>query len=156
MKVCEFVGIIVLQCEKCGKKFVVNSEAVKQGFQAGCKCSIGGIWFGRGSTATISIKPNPHTQWDGKNKLNVCNAMPIAEYKKLLADFIINGRKPKIPKEHSKVVSIHTDETQYQNLYETLRQLGYSKDEAFAKIDVALKEGLRMETEIIKYILSLQ
>ena len=151
MKVCDFIGIIVLECEKCGKKYVVDSTAPLFGFSAG-GCCVGDGFYS--SFAQLDMKLI--NVFDNRDIGTGREAMPIAEYKKLLADFIITGKKPKIQRKHSKVVSFDTDESQYQSLYESLRQLGFKKDEAFAKIDVALKEGLRMETEIIKYILSLE
>lgn len=160
MYVSEVIGVLVLQCS-CGKKFVVNTEIVKNGFQLVCSCGRGS-YHCPNAKLEVSIRPGTPINQLSKEQQRYyhkamlqSNAVPLEEYKRTLADFIITGKKPKVNKAHSQVVNFDTDEQQYQNLYETLRQLGIPKEEAFAKIDVALKEGLRMETEIIKYILSM-
>jgi hypothetical protein len=161
MRICEFIGILVVQCEKCGRRFVVNTEMIKDGFSMNCCRGVDGLLYDK-VTVTLERQINygaiidKETLREYKFVVTHGQAMPLEEYKRLLADFIITGRKPKIKKEHSQVVNLDTNEQQYKSLFETLRLLGYSKEETFGKIDVALKEGLRMETEIIKYILSLQ
>ena len=159
MKTSEVIGIIVLECE-CGQKFVVNTETAKWCFQYTCSCGRQAV-FAIETNLALHLKP----VWlDGldkscveyKREIKQAYAMPLDEYKRCLADFVMTGKKPKVNKVHSQVVNFDTNEQQYQSLYETLRQLGYSKNEAATKLDITLKEGLRMETEIIKYILGLQ
>ena len=87
---------------------------------------------------------------------NNCNAMPLEEYKKMLASVILEGKKYRIAKEHNKVIKVHVDTVDYENLYATLRNLGFSKEEAIAKVDIAIEQGFIRDTEIIKYILSLE
>ena len=155
MKVVDFVGLVVIQCEICGQKYVVEATKLDRGYIIECPCKKNGTWSGRGTQLKIELTHVTNLN-STKREASTRHAMPLNEYKRLLADFIITGKKPKVKREHSNVVSFDSEESQYRNLYETLRQFGDSKDEAFAKIDVALKEGLRMDTEMIKYILSLE
>ena len=158
MQYVDFVGLVVIQCEHCGQKFVVEATKMDIGFSCACSCNRSGLVAGIGTRLHIEVSHVPCPVYQNKRhnrEIAARRAMPLNEYKRLLSEFIITGKKPRIPKEHSKVVSIETDKTQYQSMYETLRQFGFSKDEAFAQIDVALKEGLYMETEMIKYILTL-
>jgi adenylate cyclase class IV len=74
----------------------------------------------------------------------------------MLAGIIIEGKKPRVPAKHKNVVEFNINNADYQNLYESLRQLGFPKEEAISKVDIAIKEGFIHETEIIKYILSLK
>lgn len=154
MRICEVIGILVVQCDRCSKKFVVNSEMVKDGFQCRCNCRpTPAGWVTNGSTLEINIRSHPlgNTKNFGNRE-----AMPLEEYKRLLAGIIIEGKKPKVPPKHKSVIEININNAEYQNLYESLRQLGFSKEEAISKVDIAIKEGFIHETEIIKYILSLQ
>ena len=161
MKVKEVIGILVVECHNCGQQFVVNTEAIKEGFQWGCQCGRG-AWCGPG--ANIDIKFNSGLSYDdmgdiGRKRMDkhwtTASAMPLEEYKRMLAGVILEGRKPKVPPKHKNAVGFHLNNEDHEKLYATLRQLGFKKEEAIAKVDIAVQEGFIHEPEIIKYILSL-
>jgi len=165
MKIVEMVGILVLQCERCGKKFVVNSETVKEGFQCVCDCNnprhLKEMFVHQGSSISISIQ-QASKQYANQSEYNryersygTKQAMPLEEYKRMLAGVILEGKKYKVANQHKNAVNVKVDTADYENLYATLRNLGFSKEESIAKVDIAIDQGFVRDTEIIKYILSM-
>lgn len=161
MRVVEILGILVLECPHCQNKFVVNTECVKQGFQWLCKCGRGG-YYELNSQLEVTIRRGiPYDSMYKENQkifdksIVQRNAMPLDEYKALLAEFVINGRKPKIKREYKNTVSFDTKEEDVANIIDALCGLGFSRQEATKRVNISLKEGLRMEEEIIKRALSL-
>ena len=148
MKIKEVIGILVLECH-CGQQFVVNTEAVKNGFQLCCSCGRGN-WRNSGSRIEVTIHQNPHGNNKGLGKES--NAMPLEEYKVRLAEKFL-GKNPKVPTKHKSVVSFEDNGVNVATIAKTLESLGYSKNEIMGKIDVAVKDGFFHEEEIIKYIL---
>ena len=63
--------------------------------------------------------------------------------------------KPKVPPQHKSIITVSINNEEYEKLYETLRQLGYKNEEAIDKVKIAIQDGFTHETDIIKYILSL-
>ena len=143
----EFIGLIILRCSGCGEKFVVNSEAIKTGCGVGCKC--GRYQFFAGQVG-LTLKEVT------KTNIEYPNAMPLEDYKKAIVDFIVNGKKFKPKKNQAVPPILDTDEEQINNTIEALIRLGYQRADAISKVQIALKEGLRMEEEILRYILSLK
>ena len=154
MKIVEFIGILVVQCQGCNERFVVDSQAVKEGFQIQCPCGqAAGNWINNGSQLDITIRSNPYGSGAGLGRNN--NAMPLAEYKARLAEKFL-GKLPKVSAKHKNVVSFEESSVDVATIASTLEALGYSKKEIMEKIDVAVKDGFFHEDEIIKYILSLK
>ena len=148
MKISEVIGIVVLECD-CGQKFVVNTETTKTGFIMHCTC--GRVQYpSYHSPLTTAISFN--RQDDKGNKA----AMPLEEYKRMLASVILEGKKYKTPTQHKNAVNVKIDTAEHENLYATLRNLGFSKEESIAKVDLAVEHGFVRDTDIIKYILSLK
>ena len=82
-------------------------------------------------------------------------AIPIQEYKELLSTYIIDGKQPK-KKQQRKVTGFpDINDEAIQNTIMTLMSLGYSKNEAKSKVDIAIESGLRFEQDIIKAILAM-
>jgi hypothetical protein len=160
MKVSEIIGILVVQCEKCGKKFVVNTEMIKDGFSMNCCRNTEGLLYDK-VTVTLERQVNygsiidRETLREYKSVITHGQAMPLEEYKRMLASVILEGRKYRIASQHKNVVNVKVDTVDYENLYATLRTLGLSKEEAIDKVDIAIEQGFVRDTEIIKYILSL-
>ena len=134
MRIYEVIGILVLQCS-CGKKFVVNSEVVKRGCQLVCSCGRGS-YCTRGSQLDINIRngvsPTTYTKEDHRH-LCQSSAMSLEEYKRMLASVILEGKKYKIANQHKHAVNVKVDTVDYENLYATLRNLGFSKEESICK-----------------------
>jgi Holliday junction resolvasome RuvABC DNA-binding subunit len=82
--------------------------------------------------------------------------MPLDEYKRMLAGVILEGKKPKVPPQHKNAIKISLNNAEYEKLYATLRNLGFKKEEAIDKVEIAIQDGFIHETEIIKHILSLK
>jgi len=163
MKISEIIGLLVFQCDRCGKKFVINTVEAKQGFQFVCGCGRRDRLSGYQSKIDVyfhRIEYNPKIpkdiQRDNDRYFAERNAMPLEEYKRMLASVILDGKKYKILKQYKNAVNVKVDTVDYENLYATLRNLGFGKEESIAKVDIAVENGFVRDTEIIKYILSLE
>ena len=152
MEIESVIGILVIRCW-CGQKFVVDTEAVKAGFQYACPACPRGNWINSGSTMAVTLRSNPYGSSKGLGKNN--NAMTLEEYKARLAEKIL-GKKPKVPAKSKNVISFEDSGVNAALIVEVLQGLGYKEKEIMAKIDVAVKDGFFQEDEIIKYILSLK
>ena len=161
MKIEEVIGILVISCEHCGKKFVPNTENIKSGFQCICDC-------GRHHNAMVGTRlqvsltdgvpyynMSKESQRDHGRILKQCYAMPVDDYKARLAEKIL-GKKPKVPTQHKGVISFDDNNVNVVVIVKTLQTLGFNEKEAMEKIDIAVKDGFFHEEEIIKYILSLK
>jgi len=130
---------------------VVNTECIKNGFQWICQCGDRAYYCG-GTQLKVSLEePN----W-GVHNPKCSDIMPLEEYKMMLASVILEGKKPRVPVKHKNTINFSSNAVDYQNLYVTLMQLGYKKQEAMSKVDIAVREGFLNDQEIIKYILSLK
>lgn len=131
----EYYGVVVYTCQ-CGRKYVINSQAYDhQDCKLRCPCGV-------------------YSPYYTENKQNGEYWMPLEEYKALLAKYIVDGKKPKVPSKYKKVVTIsYRDEA--LNTMEALLALGYTREEIIPKLDMALAEGLLMEDELVKRILEL-
>jgi hypothetical protein len=160
MMMVQFIGLIVIECQ-CGEKFVVNSEMVGNGFI--CKCTCGkACGTNRHSRLITHIeKFNDgsmqylHKETQREYYKPVGEAMPLAEYKRHLASFIVDGKTTRIKKEHKSTVSFDTDAVQIKKACEALVSIGYKETEAMSMLDVCLKEGLRQDGDIIRKLFSL-
>jgi len=160
MQISEFIGILILQCN-CGEKFVVNTEATKQGISVNCTCGRGRSLWGE---TLVSVHPFSHVEYMDKTCLNQHynaverhgHAMPLAEYKANLAEFILNGKVKKLPKQYKNSVSFNENDEAIRNTVEALISLGYKRQDAISKIEIVLNNGcLRNEPELIKAVLAL-
>ena len=164
MKISEIIGLLVFQCNHCGKKFVVNTVDAKNGFQYKCECGCSERLSGYESKIDVFFhsiglydsRVPKDMQRENDRYYGERNAMPLEEYKRMLAGVILEGKKYKITKHHKNAVNVKVDTADYENLYATLRNLGFGKEEAIAKVDIAIEQGFVRDTEIIKYILSLE
>ena len=159
MKIVECIGILVLACRGCESQFVVNTEAVKQGFQWHCQCGRFG-YFGCASKLEVSISGGidyNHACKAGQKRfdghLRRASAMPLEEYKALLAEKIL-GKKPRVPTKSKNAVSFEDSGVNIAVIANALQGLGFKDKEIMAKIDVAVRDGFFQEDEIIRHILS--
>ena len=163
MRISEIIGILVLECD-CGAKFVVNTEAVKEGFICECDCS-DRYKSSRFGQLQVDIQSFPWEQLqflsdtkqkEYKKSLETNNrAMPIAEYKALLATIIVDGKRPRIPAKNKNVVSFNTNQDGILDTVDALVSMGYNRADAKSKVDIAVSEGFYTEQEIIQRVLTL-
>jgi hypothetical protein len=158
MKIKEVIGVIVFQCG-CGQEFVANTELIRDGVQFCCPC--GGFGYtGKGTGLAFSLNPgvaysnlgNLYQKEYDKHIKTAC-AVPMEEYKKLLSEFIVTGKKPKVKKQNQSAVSFDSNAEQIQLAIEALMGLGFGHKEAVTKVQISVKEGLYMHDEIIKKVL---
>jgi hypothetical protein len=169
MELEQIIGIVVIKCQ-CGAKFVVNTDTIKEGVLVHCDKSTGGCgaqWsIPRWSSATMSIRPctYEYIQWTKDKKMmreyekpyTDNQAVPLAVYKSMLSDWILNGKSPKIPKQHKKVVRFpEFNEEQLQNTVDTLISIGFGRTDALARVEIALEQGFRHENDILRAIMTL-
>jgi len=162
MELFEIIGILVFKCNKCGSKYVTNTEAIKEGIALRCQC---GYLFHVPRWSKLNVNLEIYHQSTNKyacketikeyNKpLNNNEPMPITEYKAMLAKIILEGKKPKVPAKHKKVVSFNTNQQAIIDSVDALVAFGCKRQEAIAQVDIAVSEGFYTEEEIIKKVLS--
>jgi hypothetical protein len=168
MELEQIIGVVVIRC-KCGAKFVVNTTAVEEGVLVVCDKDIGGCGctynIPRWSKLHMTLEPTQLSKWSREckeimkeyNKPYTNNyAVPLAVYKSMLADWVINGKKPRVPAKHKKVIQFpELNEEQLQSTVDTLVSLGFKRADALARVEIALEQGFRHENDILKAIMTL-
>lgn len=99
-----------------------------------------------------------YDQQDAKERKSIeqyCQAMPLETYKSLIADWILNGKKPKVDKQHKSIVSFDDNSKVISDTINALLALGFSEAEAKKKANIAVKDGFKTEEEIIRKILGM-
>jgi len=164
MHISEIIGIIVIECECKQSQFVTNTEAIKEGVC--CKCPQCNKVFHIPRWSSIKYEIDKCDS----NRLKCCGkevqkahdkpmnnnwAMPLAEYKAMLSKIILEGKTPRVPAKHNKVVSFNTNSQAIIDTVNTLVAMGYKYQDAKSHVTIAVAEGFYNEEEIIKRILSL-
>ena len=83
------------------------------------------------------------------------NAMPLAEYKALLADFILTGEKPRIKRANTGVVSFDTDKKKIRDMVNAQCSLGMKEADVRKKIEIPLREGFYIEEDLLKAVMNM-
>jgi len=82
--------------------------------------------------------------------------MSSAEYRAMLADKILNGKRKRVPAKNKHTIRFpDVDEQQLENTVNALVSLGYKRSDAIQKLDIALEHGLSHESDLVKFILTL-
>ena len=162
MYIKNLIAIVEFGCEKCHETFIVNSECIKNGFHYECPC---GKYhsINRWGKLEAVIRQCDTSWFDKKTEREYLKnyptghcAMSSSEYKAMLADIMLNGKRKRIPAKNKHTIRFpDVNEEQLQNTVDALMSLGLKRAEAIQKLDIALEHGLRLESDLVKFILTL-
>ncbi len=73
----------------------------------------------------------------------------------MIANFILTGMKPKVNKQHKNAVVFDDNDKKVRDCVDALCAIGYKENEAITKVNIALRDGFRMEDEILKAVIGM-